>query len=378
MKRDRLFRNLLVALPLILALGICTVDGLIWLLTENSHRSEKGESPKPAVPPFHATRTSGSAQRVGTPGISMASLILVLGGRHKLAAITPEVRDNPWLARIAPEVSRLPTPFSRPAGVNTEALLATRPDLVILWQGNQLLGSQLEALAIPVLQISYGTPEEMKAAIRQLGQALGREEMARGEELIAYYEHNLQRVANALRDLPERGRQRVYYASIAPLHTEGSQSMVNSWIEAAGGINVAARGGIQGDGQVHLEDVVGWDPEIIVTLDAAGRQAILDDPRWRMISAVRNRRVLVNPKGINAWCTRAAETALQVLWAAGMFHLELLPGLDMAAETRRFYRQFYAYSLNDEEVARVLGGLPPPATPSQEKIMNQPAAAAPG
>lgn len=371
MERDRLFRNLLVALPLILVVAICTADGLIGLLTEKTHRSEKGESPKPAVPPVHAARISGSAQRIGTPGISMASLILVLSDRHKLAAITPEVRDNPWLTRIAPEVSRLPTPFSRPAGVNTEALLATRPDLVILWQGNQLLGSQLEALAIPVLQMSYGTPEEMKAAIRQLGHALGREEMARGEALIAYYEHNLQRVAKALRGLPERARPRVYYASIVPLHTEGSKSMVNSWIEAAGGINVAARGGLQGDGQVHLEDIVKWDPEIIVTLDAAGRQAILDDPRWRMISAVRNRRVLVNPKGINAWCTRAAEAALQVLWAAGMFHPELLPGLDMAAETRRFYRQFYAYELNDEEVTHVLQGLPPPAPTSPTPVRKK-------
>jgi iron complex transport system substrate-binding protein len=370
MERDRVFRNLLVALPVILAVGICTVDGLIWLLTEKPQRAETDESPKPA-PPFRATSPSGSVQRVGTPGISMASLILVLSGRHKLAAITPEVRDNPWLARIAPEVSSLPTPFSRPAGVNTEALLATKPDLVTLWQGNEPLGGRLEALAIPVLQMSYSTPEEMKAAIRQLGQALGREEMARGEDLIAYYERNLQRVAVALRDLPERARPRVYYASIAPLYTEGGKSMVNAWIEAAGGINVAARGGLQGDGQVHLEDVVRWDPEIIVTLDAAGRQAILDDPRWRMISAVRNRRVLVNPKGINAWCTRAAEAALQVLWAAGMFHPELFPDLDMAGETRRFYRQFYAYELNDDELAHLLQGLPPPApnspTPARKK-----------
>lgn len=371
MDRDRVFRNLLVALPLILAGGICAVDGLIWLLSEKPLRVIASESPEPVAPAGHIASRPALAQRVGTPGISMASLILVLSGRHKLAAITPEVRDNPWLARIAPEISSLPTPFSRPAGVNTEALLAAKPDLVTLWQGNEALGSRLNALGIPVLQISYRTPEEMTVAIRQLARALGREEMARGENLIAYYERNLQRVASALRDLPERARPRVYYASIAPLYTEGGKSMVNAWIEAAGGINVAARSGLQGDGQIHLEDIVKWDPEIIITLDAAGRQAILDDPRWHMVRAVRNRRVLVNPKGINAWCTRAAEAALQVLWAAGMFHPELFPNLDMARETRRFYRQFYAYELNDDELAHLLQGLPPPApnspTPARKK-----------
>jgi len=371
MARDRVFRNLLVALPIILAGGICTVDGLIWLFSEKPQRVIANESPMPAEPALHVASQPGPAHRVGTPGISMASLILVLSGRHKLAAITPEVRDNPWLARIAPEVSSLPTPFSRPAGVNTEALVATNPDLVTLWQGNEALGSRLKALGIPVLQMAYSTPEEMKVAIRQLGQALGREAMARGEDLIAYYERNLQRVASQLGVLSNDARPRVYYASIAPLFTEGSKSMVNAWIEAAGGINVAASGGLQGDGQVHLEDVVKWDPEIIITLDAAGRQAILDDPRWRKVGAVRNGRVLVNPKGINAWCTRAAEAALQVLWAAGMFHPELFPDLDMAAETRRFYRQFYAYELNDDELAHLLQGLPPPApnspTPARKK-----------
>lgn len=319
----------------------------------------------------HLVWLPATVRGIGTPGISMASLIVVLGGYQRLAAITPEVRDNPWLRRIAPAIAALPTAFSRPAGVNLESLLAVRPDLITLWLGNEALGRKLESVGLNVLYMGYTTPEEMQTAVRKLGQAMGPAAAERGEALLRYYDDNRRRVASALRDLPERARPRVYYASIAPLYTEGGKSMVNSWIEAAGGINVAARGGLQGDGQVHLEDVVKWDPEIIVTLDAAGRRAILDDPRWRMISAVRNRRVLVNPKGINAWCTRAAEAALQVLWTAKTFHPEQFAALDMAGETRRFYRQFYAYELNDDELAHVLQGLPPPAptspTPARKK-----------
>jgi hypothetical protein len=36
MDHDLAFRRLLVALPIILAVGICTVDGLIWLISPNS------------------------------------------------------------------------------------------------------------------------------------------------------------------------------------------------------------------------------------------------------------------------------------------------------------------------------------------------------
>lgn len=350
------FRRLLFILPLLLAGTVCVMEGLEWFF-----RNSRPSAPAPAL---LSEKQPGPAQRVGTPGISMASLILVLGGRHKLAAITPEVRDNPWLMRIAPEVAGLPTPFSRLAGVNVEALLAAKADLVTLWLGNDALARRLEELGIAVLQMAYSTPEEMKTAVRRLGRALGARESERAEMLIGYYENNLRRVATALQGLPEEARPRVYYAAIAPLHTEGNKSMVNAWIDAAGGINVAARGGVQGDTQINLEELLAWDPEIIITLDAAQQGAILGDARWRNINAVRHGRVIVNPKGVNAWCTRAAEAALQVLWAAKTFHPERFGDVDMADETRRFYRQFYAYQLNDEELARVLRGLPPPAPTS--------------
>ncbi|WP_052314989.1 hypothetical protein [Thiocystis violascens] len=38
---------------------------------------------------------SEPVQRIGTPGISMASLILAIGGGDSLQAVAPEVRDNP-------------------------------------------------------------------------------------------------------------------------------------------------------------------------------------------------------------------------------------------------------------------------------------------
>lgn len=309
-------------------------------------------------------RLAGEVRRVGTPGISMASLILVLGGGGTLAAATPEVAGNPWLRRILPEAAGLPTPFIRPAGVDLEALMALRPDLVTLWGDGQPLAGQLERARIPVLRMAYATPAEMKAAVRALGHALGGEGPARAEAFVGYYEGNLDRVAAGLAGLAEKDRPRVYYASIAPLHTEGGGSLVDAWIAVGGGVNVAARGGIKGDGQVNLEQVLAWNPQVIVTLYPAQRDAILADPRWKDIEAVRKGRVVASPGGVNAWCTRAAETALQVLWAAKTFHPERFRKLDLAVETRRFYRQFYGYALDDGELARVLRGEEPPPTPA--------------
>lgn len=306
----------------------------------------------------HAVRLAHPAKRIGTPGISLASLILALGGRDSLAALTPEVAHNPWLQRIVPGVSRLPTPFTRPAGANLEALLATHPDLVALWLGSDALRDSLHASGITVMTLGYTQATQMEQAVRLLGRALGKP--ARAERLIEVSRRNRKRVTQGLAGLPESARPRVYYASIAPLRTEGKDSLIDEWIRVAGGINVAARAGLRGDVTVQIEDLLRWNPQIIVTLDAEQARAIRADPRWRGIAAVRSGRVRVSPRGINAWSTRAAEAALQPLWAAQQFHPERFRTLDLGAETLAFYREFYGYALSHDELARVLAGEPPP------------------
>jgi iron complex transport system substrate-binding protein len=360
----------LALLPVVLAIWVCAVE----MLDGSWRPPARQETGNPA------TRTLADQQgdpvalparveRVATPGISLASLIVVMSEGRKLAAVAPEVRDNPWLRHVFPQVAALPTPFARPAGVSLEPLLASRPDLVVLWSGNAPIAQRLKDAGMAVLTVSYADPVEMKAAVRLLGAAMGPAESARAEAFIRYYEDNLARVARGLSGLAPATRPRVYYASIDALRTEGRHSMVDAWIQAAGGRNVAAEAGITGDAQVGLEEVLRWDPEIIVTLDARQREHILADPRWQTVRAVRNGRVVVNPSGINAWCTRAAETALQVLWAAKLFHPERFAELSIAAETRQFYQRFYGHTLDDDDLAQVLLGQPPssPVAPAADR-----------
>ncbi|MDR2677969.1 MAG: ABC transporter substrate-binding protein [Zoogloeaceae bacterium] len=310
--------------------------------------------------PFgHTLRLPARVTSVGTPGISMASLVVALGAGEKLKAVTPEVQGNPWLARILPATSSMTTPFIRPDGVNLEALLAARVQLVTLWRGNDASAARIEAAGIPVFTLRYTTPGELKTAMRLLGKALGADEARRAETFSAYYDDNLRRVAQGLQGLTEAQRPRVYYASISPLLTEGRASMVDAWIQTSGGTNVAAPH-LAGSATAHLEDVLAWNPDVIITINRSVRDAILTDPRWQRIRAVRERRVFVNPNGVNAWCTRAAESALQVLWAAKTLHPSRFATLDLAAETRRFYRLFYDYALSEAETANILAALPPP------------------
>lgn len=302
---------------------------------------------------------AAAVDRVGTPGISLAALIVMLSRRPLLAAVTPEVRANPWLRRVRPEIADLPTPFLRPAGVNAEALLAARPDLVVLWSGYAPLAATLDALRVRHIDIAYTTSSEMREAVLRLGAALGSDELSRARAYVAFYDAQLKRAADALRDLPAAARPRVYYAALTPLRSEGANSLVDTWIDAAGGVNVVACAGLTGDVTVGIEDVLAWDPEVIVTLGPAQRREILADRRWQTLGALRKGRVRCSPGGVNAWCTRAAETALQVLWAGQLFHPERFRNIDLGEETRRFYSVFYDYALSADELARVLQNDPP-------------------
>ena len=73
----------------------------------------------------------------------------------------------------------------------------------------------------------------------------------------------------------------------------------------------------------------------------------------------KTKKVYVNPAGVFSWDRYGAEGALQILWAAKTLHPELFKDVDIAAETKKFYKEFLHYDLSDKEVGYILNGLDP-------------------
>jgi iron complex transport system substrate-binding protein len=161
--------------------------------------------------------------------------------------------------------------------------------------------------------------------------------------------------------LPDTRRPKVLHtASAGILTVDGRHSLIDDWIEVAGGVNAAD---VEGLGRpVTMEQVAAWDPDVIIVGTAPNgrnRQAILDDPRWRDIKAVKNGRVFVNPSGAYLWDRHSAEAALQVLWAAKTLHPELFGGIDMEKETKAFYAKYFHHALTDSEYRSIIDATPP-------------------
>ncbi|RII34367.1 transporter [Clostridium chromiireducens] len=292
--------------------------------------------------------------RVCSNGAAQNQLMLFLGAESKIVTTLPALKSNEWVTKIFPKISNLPEPFSK-EGINVEELLKAKPDVVTLWSGTEEIQKKLDEVGIPYVILFYSTNEEFKKGITLMGEILGEKESKIAKEFTEYYESNINKITSKTDKLTNEQKKRVYYVTDNPLSTEGKESIVTSWINIAGGANVAAEGGVEKiSATVSMEEVIKWDPEIIIVRDYKNKDAILNDDKWKDITAVKEKQVYVNPKGVNVWSARSADGALQPLWAAKIFHPELFEDINIENEVKNFYKTYYKYEINDEELKDIM------------------------
>lgn len=108
-----------------------------------------------------------------------------------------------------------------------------------------------------------------------------------------------------------------------------------------------------------MEQVISWNPDVIITGKAGEAEKILADPAWADINAVKNQKVYVNPKGVFGWDRYGVEELLQVQWAAAMLHPELFGDLDIKGKVSDFYAANLDYQLTDDDIERILSAQDP-------------------
>jgi iron complex transport system substrate-binding protein len=207
-----------------------------------------------------------------------------------------------------------------------------------------------------VLYVRFDALADYPAAISFLGDLVGHRE--RAEALNAYARDVLARVASVLGKLPDGSRPTVYYAEgMDGLATDGEGSMHTELIPIAGGRNVHRIPSTTHMGMeaISLEQVLAYDPDVILVKEPAARARILADPRWQSLRAVRGGRVLQIPFLPFNWFDRPPSfmRLLGLKWLGHALHPDLVP-FDAVAEAKRFYRLFLGVELSDADAAEVL------------------------
>ena len=250
--------------------------------------------------------------------------------------------------------------------VNVEEILKLNPDIVIGSYYAEAGNTRIEAVGIPVVRVLTGRGgiEDLKQEFLMQGMVFGREE--RAERLVAYWDETLACVEAKLAGLPEDDRKRVYYMSSAPLKTEARGAWGDDMIRAAGGINVAGeidQKVIRGSYEISAEQLLRWDPEVIFGSSnmkdySSPAGTLVANPQYATIQAVQDGAVYPCPIGTFWWDRPGPESPLGILWLAQKLYPDRFADVDLADETKKFFREFYDYDLTDEEVESILHPTP--------------------
>lgn len=264
----------------------------------------------------------------------------------------------PKAVRELPEIGRL---AGRGSTISSETLLQLKPDLVLdvgTVDATYLSAMQrvAEQTGLPCALVQ-GRLTEHPAQLREVGRLLG--VVARGEQLAAWAEEALALAAHVRDALPPEKRPRVYFGRGGDGLETGLTGSINmEVIDCAGGRNVAAEAGRGGLTKVSPEQILAWNPEVIVTQDREFARRALVDPLWQPVAAVRARRVhlaaslpfgwLDGPPGVNR--------LIGVRWLIERLHPGRAGGPSgLQTATADFFRLFYGVEPGTATIAALLG-----------------------
>ncbi|MBW9351128.1 ABC transporter substrate-binding protein [Citrobacter sp. EC_71] len=256
-----------------------------------------------------------------------------------------DIRALPKLGRLAGRASTL----------SLEALLALKPDLVVdCGNADETWLSQARQVSaqtqIPWLLINgelRRTPEQLLAA----GEALGVDSWARAQARLARrfidealaFSHSY---GAKLRFYAARGARGLETGLQGSLHTEAA--------ELLGLHNVAQIPGRQGLTQVSMENLLSWQPDIILVQDAVTAQYLREDPVWQGVKAVANQRILFLSGLPFGWLD--APPGINRLLGLRRLHAWLDPQVNASfkADMKRYSELFWHTTLSDAQYQRLV------------------------
>lgn len=267
---------------------------------------------------------------------------------------------------LTPDAVALPT-YGRLTGqggdANMEVVLQARPDIIVdVGTVNatyiDLANRVQEQTGIPYVLID-GSFEKSGETYRLLGELLG--EQARAEVLAAYADQTLAQLAETLESVPAEARPDVYYGrGDQGLETGLSGSINVEILEAAGATNVAAAAGTGGLTDVSLEQILAWNPDVIIAARRSFAEAAKSNQDWASIQAVTDGAVYIAPSLPFGWIDTppSANRLIGIRWLQELFYPDAVE-IDLAADTKEFFSLFYAVEISDEQVAKLLDGALP-------------------
>ncbi|MGA2819517.1 MAG: cobalamin-binding protein [Anaerolineales bacterium] len=291
-------RFLLQAVVLALFLGACTAGGTAPSpSTSTPAPSATPLSPTPTLPPTPIAVQDGSGQTVrlthpATRIVSLApsntEILFAIGAGSQMVG-RDEFSDYPTEAKSLPSIS------TSMGTLNTEALVALQPDLVLaapILAPEQI--QTLRNLGLTVFLVPNPTDfDGLYQNLANVGALTGR-----GDEAQALVSRSRQRVAAVEQVISKAtSKPKVFYeldgSDPGKPWTAGPGNFIDLIIRVAGGQNAAA--GLQeAYAQISVEELLSQNPDVIILGDTAYGITVASveaRPGWNVMNAIKNNAV---------------------------------------------------------------------------------------
>lgn len=282
---------------------------------------------------------------------------IMLVGAEGIVATHCNPKSQPWMYHVNKNMSQAKSTFGD--DFNFEELVELKPD--VIFDSKETMREKANEVGIPLVNCSFKTFDEMMKSVELTGEVFG----GKAVEIAKKYNDELKQVLKDVTSktdtIAEDKRPKVLHGdSVHTLTIDGTGTIIDAWIKAAGGKNAVDENTTgTANAKFTFEQVIAWNPEVIITGKPEEVEAIKTDPAWQVIDAVKNGKVYVNPKGVFGWDRYGVEEILQIQWASALLHPELFPDLDIKAKVKDFYKTYLAYELNDEELELIMNAQPP-------------------
>ena len=260
-------------------------------------------------------------------------------------------------------------PRTAPASL-AQTALQLRPDLILdagtVTPDRAAFADQVTAqTGIPYVLIDDSLTR-ISRTMRSVGVILGVDER-RTRDLFMFAEHAVAGLRGRLLISPASTRPHVYYA-IGPdgLTTALPGSPAGEALDESGAINVARSLGRGTQLRVDAAHLAAWDPEVIIAEGPQAYAAVRRSPAFRNLSAVRNRRVYLEPTSPFGWIEdpSGVNRLIGLSWLSTLFYPHETQE-DLRGITCEFYDKFYRIKLTNAALERLVraAGVPPVAPP---------------
>jgi len=256
---------------------------------------------------------------------------------------------------MRPEVGRL---TGRGNTANLESVLALKPDLILDVGSTAATFVSLAERVQQQTGIPYalldGRFDATAATYRTLGELTGRQNDA--AKLARHADDTIKTTTGRISAIAAPARPRVYYARGPRGLSTGLGGSINvETIEMlAQNVAGASQGGLA---NVSIEQVLLWNPDVIITIDQEFAASVRSEPAWSSVKAVRDGRVHLSPKMPFGWVDfpPSVNRLIGLWWLAKILYPDKFSE-DIRMLTRDFYTMYYHRTPSDAQIDHALAG----------------------